>query len=351
MHAVCINAYAHAEEGSPQYEWLAADLSTVNRNATPWVLAFTHGPWYNSNEVHQGEAATQGAKKYLEPLLHAYGAGGVWAGHVHAYERTHPISPASESGYGGSRLRRMLRSSKGRSQRPVQSGVRDDAHGMTYVTIGDGGNREGLYDKWLMVEGRGGTEEPPEWAAFRNGSHYGRGDLVVVNATHLRWQWWPNGAAVAEDEAWITNPYYRLGQGSGSGTVGQLWWLAALLETPGFWAAVLLLWCLTIGAGVAMWQRRGVRFSAIRSSADGLEPPLDHGFRSSPDGTHAFVSAASASSASDLSASGGDHDGSGGFPVQSPLGHTDGGAEGDEATLEREQHGGGGGGGGGRAVK
>jgi hypothetical protein len=85
-----------------------------------------------------------------------------------------------------------------RSQ-PVYLDEVDVGGGTVYVTIGDGGNREGLYDEW--------QEPAPEWVAFRNGSHYGRGDLLVVNATHLRWQWWPNGQSRPEDEAWIRNPY------------------------------------------------------------------------------------------------------------------------------------------------
>ena len=74
--------------------------------------------------------------------------------------------------------------------------------------------------------------------SFRNGSHYGRGDLVVVNATHLRWQSWPNGASVAEDEAWITNPYYRRDITGGGSSDNEPWWLAALLRCSFFWAMV-----------------------------------------------------------------------------------------------------------------
>ena len=282
VHAVCLNAYVHSEEGSAQYEWLRTDLEAVDRNATPWVLAFTHGPWYNSNGVHQGEVATLAAKAGLEPLLHAYGAAAVFAGHVHAYERTHPISPANSVDGRRNRRRRTRRRLKvgGNSGPvPVQNGVRDDAHGAVYVTIGDGGNREGLYDKWITVDddafaadddanGDGGGGRAPEGVSFRNGSHYGRGDLVVVNATHLRWQWWPNGASVAEDEAWITNPYYRRDITGGGSSDNEPWWLAALLRCSFFWAMVLLVWGSAIGGGFAVWKRRGVRFTAIRSSAE-----------------------------------------------------------------------------------
>lgn len=43
-------------------------------------------PWYNSNEAHQGEADDMMTS--MEPLLYAAGADIVFAGHVHAYERT-----------------------------------------------------------------------------------------------------------------------------------------------------------------------------------------------------------------------------------------------------------------------
>lgn len=43
-------------------------------------------PWYNSNEAHQGEGDDMMAA--MEPLLHAAGVDVVFAGHVHAYERS-----------------------------------------------------------------------------------------------------------------------------------------------------------------------------------------------------------------------------------------------------------------------
>ena len=52
-------------------------------------------------------------------------------GHVHAYERTHPVS------HGGVDLR----------------------HGIPHITVGDGGNREHFATPWV--------EEQPPWSALR----------------------------------------------------------------------------------------------------------------------------------------------------------------------------------------
>ena len=52
-----------------------------------------------------------------------------------------------------------------------------------YITIGDGGNHEDLYNVWL--------DETPAWSAFRNGDYFGYGHLTVYNDTVLRWLWQP----------------------------------------------------------------------------------------------------------------------------------------------------------------
>ena len=63
-----------------------ADLSKVDRQKTPWLLVLFHVPWYNSNKAHQGEGDSMMAA--MEPLLYAASVDIVFAGHVHAYERT-----------------------------------------------------------------------------------------------------------------------------------------------------------------------------------------------------------------------------------------------------------------------
>jgi hypothetical protein len=175
VHVITLNTYAKSAKGSVQWNWLSYDLKKVDRKRTPWVLVFTHGPWYNTNTAHQGEFATMSMRKEMEPLLNKHKVAAVFAGHVHAMERSHPVI----------------------------DDVRDDM-GTVYVTIGDGGNGEGHALLWTD------NEETPDWVAFRNGSHYGRGDLLIVNSTHMRWEWRPNNFAGAEDSAWIMNPLFTV---------------------------------------------------------------------------------------------------------------------------------------------
>lgn len=58
----------------------------MDRERTPWLVALFHVPWYNSNNAHQGEGDEMMAA--MEPLLYAAGVDIVFAGHVHAYERS-----------------------------------------------------------------------------------------------------------------------------------------------------------------------------------------------------------------------------------------------------------------------
>uniref|UniRef100_A0A804R8U9 Purple acid phosphatase C-terminal domain-containing protein n=1 Tax=Zea mays TaxID=4577 RepID=A0A804R8U9_MAIZE len=93
----------------------------------------------------------------------------VFAGHVHAYERFHRV-------YAG----------------------KEDPCGPVYVTIGDGGNREGLADKFI--------DPQPSISVFREAS-FGHGRLEVVNTTHALWTWHRNDddQPVVADQVWINS--------------------------------------------------------------------------------------------------------------------------------------------------
>ncbi|XP_077243597.1 purple acid phosphatase 18-like [Tasmannia lanceolata] len=167
VHIVMLGSYADYDEYSDQYSWLKADLSKVNRQRTPWLLVFFHVPWYNSNRAHQGEGNKMMAS--MEPLLYEASVDIVLAGHVHAYERS----------------------------KRVNNGKVDPC-GPVHITIGDGGNREGLAQSYIQPK--------PDWSVFREAS-FGHGELKIVNSTHAFWSWHRNDddEPVQSDRVWINS--------------------------------------------------------------------------------------------------------------------------------------------------
>lgn len=113
----------------------------------------------------------------------------VFSGHVHAYER---------------------------SCRVYQYECVENAP--YYITIGDGGNAEGLATGWV--------EPQPVWSAYRQAS-YGHGELVIFNETHTQWQWHQNLdlSPTVADEFWVV-------KGVSSGLKGTVF--AGTTATPVF---------------------------------------------------------------------------------------------------------------------
>lgn len=167
VHVIMLGSYTDYDQYSNQYSWLKTDLSMVDRERTPWLLVLFHAPWYNSNEAHQGEGDDMMAA--MEPLLHAASVDVIFAGHVHAYERSRRV-------YNG----------------------KVDPCGAVHITIGDGGNGEGLAHKFL--------DPQPKWSVFREAS-FGHGEFKIVNTTHAFWSWHRNDydEPVRSDETWITS--------------------------------------------------------------------------------------------------------------------------------------------------
>ncbi|ERN13072.1 probable purple acid phosphatase 20 isoform X1 [Amborella trichopoda] len=166
VHVLMLGSYTDFDQGSAQYQWLQSDLAKVDRKRTPWLLAFIHAPWYNTNSAHQGEG--EDMRKAMEELLYGARVDVVFAGHVHAYERFAQVYNNQPNNCG-----------------PV------------HITIGDGGNKEGLANKFL--------DPKPGWSLFREAS-FGHGQLQVANETHALWTWHRNDddESVVADRLWLT---------------------------------------------------------------------------------------------------------------------------------------------------
>jgi predicted phosphodiesterase len=187
IHFVMIGAYTLFKKTSEQYRWLQKDLAEVDRTVTPWVIALTHPPWYNSYRSHYREVECM--RQSMEALLYNFGVDVMFHGHVHAYER----------------VNRMYN-------------YKYDACGPVYITVGDGGNGEKL--ALLHADDEGGCPDPmktpdhnfahlsgycgfnfsngkfcwdqqPVWSAWRDSS-FGHGIMEVKNSTHMLWTWHRN---------------------------------------------------------------------------------------------------------------------------------------------------------------
>jgi hypothetical protein len=87
MHVIGLSSFFIGGTGpaSPMTAWLKADLASVDRSVTPWVILITHAPMYNSNTAHTFDALGM-LIDYEQIFLDGKVAVGFY-GHVHAYER------------------------------------------------------------------------------------------------------------------------------------------------------------------------------------------------------------------------------------------------------------------------
>lgn len=213
-HIIFLNNYAPYGPGSVMYNWLERDLQSVDRNVTPWIIMGWHAPWYSTYTGAYKQIAEM--QRDMEDLLKEYKVDLVVNGHVHAYERSTPAYK-----------------------------YLPNTCGPNHITIGDGGNAEGLtyYDggyvdnitsvdnqnlclnpeKYYSVPGYtptysgNGYIDPnvpfcytsqAPYSDFRDPS-FGHGEIILLNDTALRWRWNRNMDGVNEyfDDVIITKPF------------------------------------------------------------------------------------------------------------------------------------------------
>ena len=151
-HHIVLNSFGDFRPGSVQYEWLVHELqSNVDRNITPWLTVTTHCPIYNTFKWHRHDPQSLLAQRYLEPLFCEHGVNFVLSGHLHAYQRTHPVNNGTL-----------------------------DQKGPMHIILGNGGRQANTpYYR----------RKPESWVAVRDHTTYGYGTLDFVNATHARYEW------------------------------------------------------------------------------------------------------------------------------------------------------------------
>ncbi|KAL0308406.1 UNVERIFIED_CONTAM: Purple acid phosphatase 25 [Sesamum radiatum] len=180
-YIIVLSSYSAYGKYTPQYNWLKEELPKVNRAETPWLIVLLHSPWYNSNNYHYMEGETM--RVMFESWFVEHKVDLVFAGHVHSYERSKRISNLKYNITNG-------------LSTPVS-----DASAPVYITIGDGGNIEGIADNFI--------EPQPSYSAFREAS-FGHAILELKNRTHAYYTWHRNhdSEAVAADSTWFYNRYW-----------------------------------------------------------------------------------------------------------------------------------------------
>ena len=89
--SVYANDYAaHFAPGTPEYQWLLADLQS---HPSGLKFAFSHYPFYSDSKNQASDPFIQGSGS-LEGMLAQYGVNVAFNGHAHLYERNPPSAPS-----------------------------------------------------------------------------------------------------------------------------------------------------------------------------------------------------------------------------------------------------------------
>lgn len=88
VHFTFMSSEHDSNPGSEQHAWLEADLKSVDRTVTPFVVFSGHRPLYTSELYPSNVTYMAGLRAAVEPLLLKYQVDLAMWGHVHSYERT-----------------------------------------------------------------------------------------------------------------------------------------------------------------------------------------------------------------------------------------------------------------------
>ncbi|GJX02859.1 bifunctional purple acid phosphatase 26-like protein [Tanacetum coccineum] len=175
-HIIFLSSYSPYVKYTPQYKWLEAEFKKVDREKTPWLIVIMHSPMYNSNSAHYMEGESM--RVVFESWFVKNKVDIVFAGHYRISNIHYNIT--SGVSY------------------PVP-----DKSAPIYITVGDGGNIEGLASTY--------NDPQPHYSAFREAS-YGHSTLEIMNKTHAIYHWNRNdvGKSVEADAFVLHNQYWLL---------------------------------------------------------------------------------------------------------------------------------------------
>ncbi|WIA44097.1 hypothetical protein OEZ86_010448 [Tetradesmus obliquus] len=187
-----------------QYKWLAADLETVNRKATPWLIVHMHAPLVTSWEGSFKDAECM--RLTYEPLLFKHGVDLFFNGHTHAYERMYPNYNYTMNDCG------IVHITIGNGGKP---GSPEDALDTTTIEDACASSPFNNATAWVAKMAKNPTifgpvgncptvqphlggfcwsKGQPDFSAVRT-AVFGHGTLDILNATHAEWTFYRNSDA------------------------------------------------------------------------------------------------------------------------------------------------------------
>jgi hypothetical protein len=164
--------------GGTQTTWLANELSSLRTagSGVDFIVVSFHNCMFCSNQTHGSDS---GIRNVWQPIFDQYNVDVVFNGHVHAYERAHPI--------------------KGTTLTPAPSGSTIDptTAGTTYICAGGGG--QSLYTTWYgtTTSGDAGSATPPKTNDWTGGDSATGGTGTAEDITDP----WLTSAGVASYSA------------------------------------------------------------------------------------------------------------------------------------------------------
>ena len=132
-----------------QVEFLKADLASVDRSVTPWVIVAGHRPWYSTGSTN----GCKPCQEAFENLLYTYGVDLGVFGHEHNSQRFYPVV----------------------NETADPNGMNDPKAPM-YIIAGGAGNIEGLSS----------LGKKPSFTAFADADHWAYATLKFLDTNHLQ---------------------------------------------------------------------------------------------------------------------------------------------------------------------
>lgn len=175
VHFIFMSTEHSYSPGSAQRAWIEQDLAKAdsNRANVPWVILTGHRPMYSS-DTNEADSHEPGAvfQTLMEPLMHMYHVDLYVCGHMHNYERIHPVTNGTVTQVGN---------------------IYYTGNGIPQVVQGTAGTFE--VDEFINPQ--------PLWSAFRENGQFGYGRATFVNNSHLHYEYMSLISNEPVDHFWL----------------------------------------------------------------------------------------------------------------------------------------------------